>query len=238
MDVIGTVAAPPMLLSIIEDAFKDLDNVSFFVIAPEINDIQGKVAATQIEPDGKLMVLISLQNCVESTHWVDKGMLYIPNVWYNMLYAVYHEAAHCRQFLDDPSLLADDSGQTHTIMERAADIEAIELMFEWSKKNKAPNLREMGWAGSQIQLVLNGIYAQHPAVVDEELATMDTTIVAKAAVTAANADTLETSEEMTSLIEHIKNGSMGTVLNGQCYLSAGEFFGLHSPQRVTYQEGV
>lgn len=237
MDVIGTIAAPPMLLSIIEDTFKDLDNVSFFVIAPEINDIQGKVAATQIEPDGNLMVLISLQNCVESTHWVDKGMLYIPNVWYNMLYAVYHEAAHCRQLAKDPELM-NDFEHALEIMEHDADIEAIELMFEWSKKNKAPNLREMGWAGSQIQLVLNGIYAQHPAVVDEELATMDTTIVAKAAVTAANADTLETSEEMTSLIEHIKNGSMGTVLNGQCYLSAGEFFGLYSPQRVTYEEEV
>ncbi len=236
-DVIGTVAAPPMLLGIIEDAFKDLDNVTFLVIAPKINDIQGRVGATQIDPDGNLMVLISLQNCVENTHWVDKGMLYIPNVWYNMLYAVYHEAAHCKQLAEDPELL-NDFEHALEIMEHAADIEAIERIFEWSKKNKAPSLREMGWAGSQIQLVLNSIYAQHPAVVDEELATMDTMIVAKAAVTAANADTLETSEEMTSMIDHIKNGSMGTVLNGQCYLHAGEFFGLHSPQIVTYKEEV
>ncbi len=239
MDVVGTVAAPPRLLGIIEDTFKDLDNVKLVIVAPQIDDMD-KVGAIDIdEKDGKINVLISLQNCVQSTHWVNKGMLYIPNVWYNMLYAVYHEAAHCKQLLADPELTSDfDHTHALAIMEHAADIEAISLMFEWSKKNNAPNLREMGWAGEQIQAVLNGLYAKHSAVVDEELDFMDTNIIAKAAVTAANTNEIGTAEEMTSLIEHIKTGSMGKVVKGRCYLSAEEFFGLHNPQKVTYKEVV
>lgn len=237
MDVIGTHAAPPMLLEIIEDTFKTLDNVGFLIVATEIKDIDGKVGATQIEDNGKLMVLISLDNCVKSTHWVDKGMLYIPNVWYNMLYAVFHEAAHCWQLVENPELV-NDFEHALEIMEHAADIEAISRMFEWSKKNEVPTLREMGWAGEQIQTVLNGLYARHSAVVDEELDFMNTDIVAKAAVTAANTNEIKTDKEMSSLIEHIKNGSMGKVVKGQCYLSAEEFFGLHNPQKVTYTEEV
>ncbi len=238
MDVIGTVATPSVLLSIIEDAFKDLDNVSLVIVAPQIDNMGGKVGAIDVnEKDGKINVLISLDNCVQSTHWVDKGMLYIPNVWYNMLYAVFHEAAHCRQLADMPSM-ADGLEHVLEIMEHAADIEAVSLMFEWSKKNEVPTLKEMGWAGEQIQAVLNGLYAKHSAVVDEELDFMNTNIIAKAAVTAANTDEIGTDEEMTSLIEHVKNGSMGKIVKGQCYLSAEEFFGLHNPQQVTYTEEV
>jgi len=214
MDIIAFVEAPIGLVAIINTAFKGLeDRVEHVYIGAELKGMEGRVGALDVGEDGTMDVFIDLQNCAESMFWCDKGMLYVPNVWYNVLYAVYHERAHVKQI-----------ARKSATNEHTADLEAIECLYKWSKTNTVPTLASMGWMGERIRKVLNSIYHKHPNVVDEEIDVIGTGAVARAGVTASASGSFETPEEIAALNQHIKEGHAGLMVKGRTYLNAEEFF--------------
>jgi len=216
MDIIAFVEAPIGLKNIIMDALNGLEEyVEHVYIGENLAGMNGKVGAVDVHEGEplKMDILIDLLNCTKASHWCDKGMLYVPNVWYNILYAVYHEAHHVCQ------LVGGDKPDEHD-----ADVWAIEDMYRWSTENQVPTLASMGWAGKQIRKVLNSVYHKYPNMVDEEVDVIETGAVARSCVAAEASKSFETPEEMASLHQHILEGHAGLVVNGRTYLNAEEFF--------------
>lgn len=236
MEIIAFVEAPTGLVDIINESLRGLeDKVDHVYIGEKLEGMRGRIGAMDLKPDGQVDILIDLENCITNVNWCQKGMLYIPNTWYNILYAIYHERAHLRQLIMNPSL--KDNLEEHLAeMEKSADTEAIDCLYEWSKSNHMPTLANMGWAGERIKKVLNSVYSKHPAIVDEEIDTMGTGAVARAKVAANASSSFETAEMASSLYRHIEEGHVGLKVNGHLYLNAEEFFCIDDHTNMTEED--
>jgi hypothetical protein len=168
-------------------------------------------------PSTKSM-LIDLGACIGNTGWMEKeGLLTIPNAWYNLLYTIYHEAAHAR---NTPDLIID-LDLKRDVLEEMAHAEAIDNMFEWLSVNPIPNLNDMGWMGIRLRAMMNMLYARNQEI-GNEIDAMNTPAVARADVfVKSHAFSMP---DVECLFNRIDDGSMGMVIGGVRYLRAEETF--------------
>ena len=149
---------------------------------------------------------------------MEKGIMYIPNVWFNLVFTLFHEVAHAFQLEEDPELAKlDVLPKDH---EDDANTIAEDSLLEWAKEGIIPQLNEMGWVGDQVKALLNKLYAQTPQAVLDEMAVEGTTAVANALHAALMSDQYENKEDMKQLLEAIDEGFVGVKVDGKRYLTA------------------
>lgn len=176
------------------------------------------------KPSDKL-IAIDLGNCLTNTTFMKQGMLHIPGVWFNMLWALYHEIAHAIQVEGKPEL-ADLEKPTDELDNEAQDF-AAESITEWAEENKPPTIEEMGWAGEQLRFAVNMTYPQDMG--QKLLSEIDATEAGGIGLL----DTIVTchpkvsvKDEYKSLCELIDSGEQGVIVNGQRYMDAKGFFSI------------
>ena len=213
--IIDNKGAPPELVRIAQMAGGECAIIKTIVFDAFIDKLKGKLAA--FDPTNGT-VIIDMGNCINDRGWMKKGIMYIPNVWFNLVFALFHEVAHAFQLEEDPELLDFDTLPPE--FEDEANTIAEDSLLEWAKEGVIPRLNEMNWVGEQIKLLLNRLYAQVPHEVVDEMAVEGTTAVANAIHAAIVNPQYENKEDMHQLLEAIDDGYIGIVVNGKRYFTA------------------
>ncbi len=217
MKIIVHEEAPPELIRIIDEAYTDITSINTVEIGIDFEPLREKKALGAFDPVAGT-VFIDMQNCLQDNRWIQKGCLFIPNVWLNLMYAAHHELIHAVQIIDDPSII--DLPTTPEAKEVEARQMAVDAMFSWFEAGgKIPPLNEMGWIGQAIASTLNGLFSRMPEAVAEELDLMKTGAVARVEIVISAHDHFNDSD---ILYTNIDKGEMGIKLNGKRYLTASE----------------
>ena len=166
MEIFIQNEAPPELIRIIDQVYDGIENINNVVIGTAIPELAEKKALGAFEPVTGT-VIIDLQNCLTDKRWMYKGSLFIPNVWFNLMFAVHHELVHACQILDNPSLI------TAEVMPPELEVQANQMAQDavWSwfdQGGKIPSLAGLGWIGKQIARTMNGLVSRVPESVIEE----------------------------------------------------------------------
>lgn len=213
--IIDNKGAPPELVRVAQRAGAECPIIKVIVFDAFIDKLKGNIGA--FEPKSGT-VIVDMGNCIINKRWMKKGIMYIPNVWFNLVYALFHEVAHAFQLEEDPELLEfktlpdEYEEEAHTIAE--------DSLLEWAKEGVTPRLNEMNWVGEQIKSLLNRLYAQIPHEVIDEMAVEGTTAVANALHAALVNQQYENKEDMLALFDAIDDGYIGVVVNGKRYFTA------------------
>ena len=213
--IIDNKGAPPELVRIAQRAGAECPIIKVIVFDAFIDKLKGNVGA--FDPDSGT-VIVDMGNCVIGKRWMKKGVMYIPNVWFNLVFALFHEVAHAFQLEEDPELLEFDTLPQE--FEEEANTIAEDSLLEWAKEGAIPRLNEMNWVGEQIKSLLNRLYAQTPHEVVDELAVEGTTAVANAMHAALVSSQYENKEDMHRLLEAIDEGYVGVIVGGKRYFTA------------------
>lgn len=213
--------APLMLISTIDQAYTDIASIKAVHIGIDFPTLREKKAIGAFDPVSGT-VFIDMQNCLRDNRWIKKGCLFIPNVWFNLMYATHHELIHAVQVVDDPSLI--DMDVVPKDQEDEAHQMAVDAMFSWFEAGgKIPPLIEMGWIGEAIASTLNGLFSRMPEAVVEELDMMKIGAVARAEVVISAHDHFNDSK---ILYEDIDRGKIGIKFNDKRYLTASELLAI------------
>jgi len=213
--IIDNKGAPPELVSIAQRAGAECAIIKTIVFDAFIGKLKGSLGA--FDPNNGI-VIIDMGNCVNSRSWMKKGVMYIPNVWFNLVFALFHEVAHAFQLEEDPELL--DFDKLPQEFEDEANTIAEDSLLEWAKEGVIPRLNEMNWVGEQIKSLLNRLYAQTPHEVVDEMAVEGTTAVANAMHAALVNQQYENKEDMLALFDAIDDGYVGVIVNKKRYFTA------------------
>jgi hypothetical protein len=214
---------PPALIRIIEEEYSPISTIKSILIDTYILELEKNESTGAFNPDtGE--VLIDLGNCLKSKRWINIGMMVLPSVWFNMLHAVYHEAAHANQLKEDPKLLKLD--HLPEIKEHAADLEAHDKIYEWSEKGIMPKLNEMGWAGKKLKDLINMFYSDTTTRTHllEEVSILECNGVAEVNNFISSRKDSFNKASYETLCEAIDKGEFGIKINSKRYLHADEFF--------------
>lgn len=216
---------PRELVKAIEEECSPIETIKSILIDANNEDIiEGQVAG--FDPDAG-EIIIDLAKCCEFKKFTDKGMMVIPSMWFNMLYALYHESAHARQLEEDPELIKVD--HLPEIKEHAADLEAMDKLSKWSEKGTIPKIDEMGWVGEKIKELINMFYFDTHMRNDllEELNINEVNGTIEVEAFMAHRDDFS-EESYKTLCECIDKGEFGISLKGKRYLHADEFLSANS----------
>jgi len=123
----------------------------------KVNELPDSVLAV-FNPSEKNIVM-DLGNCLVNQNFLKQGLMWIPSIWFNLLFAFYHELGHVIQVEGDPKLA--DKPPTKKL-QKEADEFAIGCIKDWTKdeNNKIPTLDGMGWIGDQIKKAINMYYPE------------------------------------------------------------------------------
>lgn len=228
MEVIDNRGAPPELVLEIFTECMRLP-VKYIVFDAFIEDLNGALGA--FNPDTGT-IYIDMGACITDKNWMKKGILFIPNVWLNLLMVGFHEAAHAFQLNEEPELACLDELPQDYEDEAAAIAE--KRLLQWAKKPtvKVPTLNELGWVGDQIKFLFNKLYAQMPEYVNEELDLQGTDLIANAEIAAAASKEYCAPEEIALLLKQIDEGSIGGKYKQKKYLTAYEAIDLDHVEHV------
>ena len=217
MDIIDNRGAPPELVRIVHEACKGHEAVKRVIFDAFIEELGGDLGA--FDPD-EGTIYIDMGACVMDKFWMKKGIMYTANVWFNLVWTFFHELVHVQQLEQEPELAALD------YLPKDYEDEACGIgrdsMLMWALHHDMPTLNEMGWAGEQIKLLLNRMYAQMPEVVNEEIDLQGTNLVAHAEEAATNSKEYSTEEETALLLKSIDEGLVGGKVGNRKYLTAYE----------------
>ena len=165
-------------------------------------------------------ITIDLGNCLVNQNFMKQGLMWISSIWFNLLFAFYHELGHVIQVEGNPKLA--DKPPTKKL-DKEADEFAIGCIKDWTKdkNNKMPTLDEMGWIGQQIKKAIN-LYYPEPLfdIIHSEIKPYGLGAVGGLDVIAAHQVNIE--EIYKQLSEDEK---FGIVVDGVKYMKAEEFFG-------------
>jgi len=218
---------PPKMLAelisktILGEEPKDEESSPFTLIEEvifKVNELEDGMLAG-FNPDQKNIVM-DLGNCLVNQNFMKQGLMWIPSIWFNLLFAFYHELGHVIQVEGDPELAKKKPTKK---LEKEADEFAIGCIKDWTKdeNNKLPTLDEMGWIGNQIKKTINMYY---PAplfdTIYSEIKPCELGAVGGLDTIAAyQKDIEEVYEQLT------KDEKFGIVVDGKKYMKAEEFFG-------------
>ena len=208
---------PEELIRVAEQELAEVATVKDLLFEAEFLD-DGAIGG--FFPEDK-MLIIDLGHCLTNQMFMEKGLMHIPSIWFNMLWALYHELAHAKQLMTNPNLSQEyPLPQAH---EHAADLEAMAKIRAWIADNQIPTLEEMGWVGEQVKHMINMTYSQDMGKqLVEELDILNIGGVVLANILATHQDFSEKGQQ--SLYEMIDTGEIGVKVNNQRYLKAAEFF--------------
>jgi len=212
---------PRELVKAIEEECLPIKTIKSVLIDVNNEDlIEGQIAG--FDPDSGEMI-IDLARCGEFRKFIDRGMMMIPAIWFNMLYALYHESAHAKQLEDDPTLLKTD--HLPEIKEHAADLEALDKVYKWAESKTIPKIDEMGWAGEKIKNLVNTFYTdpEMRTILLEELDVIEVNGAAEIENLVALRKDDFSGESYKALCECIDKKEFGISLKGKRYLHADEF---------------
>lgn len=215
MEIVDNKGAPAELIRIAHKAASECKKVNRIIFDAFINELNGDLGAYDPVTE---TIIIDMGACIVKRAWMKKGILYIPNVWFNLLFTFFHEMEHAFQLEEDPELLKLDSlPQEH---EDEANIVAEDSLLEWAKDGLIPRLNELGWVGNEIKKILNQAYTTTPADVVDELNVEGTEAVANALHASLISNQYENKEEMAELFNAIDTGHVGVKVKGKRYFTA------------------
>ena len=137
---------------------------------------EGRMSVLVLE---KKCVVIDLAACGRDTRWMRRGAFYVPNVWFNLIYSVFHEAAHLYQMEEYGDEIHDIP---EAILEHSADLIAMDSIEVWIREtnNIVPNLEDFGWLKGMMKDTINHMYSRGLPEIDLELDAMKMDAVARA----------------------------------------------------------
>lgn len=192
-------------------AFPSIEAVEFVV-----NQLKDGMLA-EFNPKKK-WITIDLGNCLANQNFMKQGLMWIPTVWFNILFAFYHEIGHVIQVEEKPELAKIK--KTTIQMEKDADEFAIGCIKDWTKEGKIPTLDKMGWIGRQIKKAIN-LYYPEPLfdTMFSEIKPYESGGVGRISTMAAYQKTIAEAEE-----DLYQDEGFGIVVDDKKYMTAEEFF--------------
>lgn len=172
MKIFEVVPAGEKILEILHDIFGGFED-----LVNEIRITAGELpedALSAYNQDQKV-VFFDLLNCCSNLNWMEQGVTYVANAWFNFLWSMFHERAHLRQLQDNPvnaeALNNEENIENMmAILEAAADAEANSALLAYcTERGRIPLIGELGFMGAQMQDVLNARYSKFPEHVAREL---------------------------------------------------------------------
>jgi hypothetical protein len=215
MEIVDNKGAPPELIRIANKAASECKKVKRIIFDAFIWDLKRDLGAYDPKTE---TIIIDMGNCLMKRAWMKKGILFIPNVWFNLLFTFFHEMEHAFQLEEDPSLA--ELYSLPQAYEDEANITAEDSLLSWAKDGAIPRLNELGWVGNEIKKILNQMYAQTPSDVADELDVEGTTAVSNALHASLVSDQYENKEETALLFDAIDTGHVGTIVKGKRYFTA------------------
>lgn len=217
VQIVDDAGAPPALISIAHKAASECSKVKKVIFSAFVEELDGDLGAYSPEQE---TIIIDMGACVAKKAWMDRGILYVPNVWFNLVFTFFHEMAHAFQLEEDPALV--EVGALPQQYEDEANQIAEDSLLAWAKDNTIPKLNEMGWVGDQIKSVLNKLYVQLPDAVNNEMEVEGTEAVANALHAILTAGNIEDGEDRKKVLKAIDDGDIGVKVAGKRYLTAYE----------------
>jgi hypothetical protein len=212
------VEAPKKLMELASELMELTPCVETVVFGAYMDHMEGTIGT--FCPEVKT-VYIDLGNALNESALYNRGMMFIPNVWYTLIWALGHEVEHACQLEAEPELVEFDRlPQEYEDMAMQA---GADLVLDWSSNNTVPGLHDLGWLGKQLVVMLNAMYTQHPEVADEAT---HVPLGAAAELDAVFANWEFTQNGKEVLIQEIDAGNMGVKIGNDRFLTAYEFFGL------------
>jgi hypothetical protein len=186
-------------------------------------DLESKDGSTGIYDPEDDMAGIFIKGAIDDEReFMSKGMMFVPSVWFNVLFAIFHEGCHGWQRKENPEL-----GGLHLLpkeLETAADLYAIGKCLEWSQYHYVPALDEMGIIGDTIRHYFNQSYYKNIDYIDLELEGLEIGGVALASDVMQSCEFSKRGEEV--LRDLILEGQIGIRHKNNYWLKGYEFFGL------------
>lgn len=220
IEIITKVEPPKELIRIVNQDLADITTIEHIIFDAFHSE---KDLLGEFKPSDKL-IAIYLGHCLTNTTLMKQGMMHIPGVWFNMLWALYHEIAHAIQMEGKPELanLEEPSEE----LEKEAQGFAKESITEWAENNRIPTLEEMGWIGEQLRFAVNMTYSQDMG--QKLLSEIDATNAGGIGLldTILSCHPKASMDEHKNLCEIIDKGEQGVIVNGQRYMDAKGFFSI------------
>lgn len=212
---------PQELIRVAAEECKDFSTIETIIF--DANALSNGATAGYF-PDTKT-IIIDLLNCVHNRLFSLMGMMYLPTIWYNMLWAFYHEQGHALQLWRDPSIIKHDV--LPTTYEEEADNYAKEMLYEWAEHNSVPQLAEMGWVKTSIENMINANYATPSG--DKLLLELHASENGGVAEIETFAIINKEIDNIVTMKEQVDQGKMGIKINNNRFLTGKEFIGSMFP---------
>lgn len=223
LEIIELAEAPALLKALLLEETDSISTIKRAIFgAYEYNDIDQKATrlGTHFYPE-TATITIDMGDALIDTYLYDKGMLFIPGVWFSLIHRIGHEICHALQYEAAPELLAYETLPQE--FEDEATEYGNDLMAQWAQAHyRVPELSEMGWMGKQLVMMLNAAYTKAPDLTDD----LDY-IRAGASIHLDAAMAKETDMELRTRTESdVDRGTIGIKIDGKRFLTANEFFGM------------
>lgn len=215
--IMDNKGAPPELVRLAQEAGSKCSKVKVVVFDAFIEDLKGELGA--YDPDTG-SIIVDMGACITDKRWMKKGIMFIPNVWFNLIFTFFHEMAHAFQLEEDPSLALLEA--LPLVYEEEADTIAENSLINWVETHDTPLLAEMSWVGEQIKDLFNKMYAQVPEVVVEELDINGTPAASNALHAVLAKGQIDDEGDRDKLLKSIDDGEIGVKINGKRYFTAYE----------------
>lgn len=205
----------PEAVRLAEEAFKGFENVDKVIFTSNQIDKMGKFIP------GTKSVVIDLERVVKNRDLViTKGMFLHIAIWCNLVYTIYHEAAHAQQFQQE-GWAEIPQDMDLEVVEAEAHAIAFDKTADWFISHEMPPIPEMGYLGRRIADHMNHLFAMGNPMMEEEVSLLKTQAAGRADVfTRLNGDFDGESESL--LFDRIDEGAFGCLHNGVRYLKANE----------------
>lgn len=229
MNIVSKIELPKGIKSLVRRTFSKYPSVNRVLFVDNVIPEEKTGYISMNESTGSVEIIIDLGNCLRRMKWYEEGMMFIPNVWCNLIETIFHEAKHAEQLEYLKSVGKEDAiYEFEEQLEEEANEEALEKLEEFLKERTTPALGELGWLGQEIGKMLNAIYGINSDMVDDEITIMGSMLVAHAMRTADGTEKWESPVSRASLNRSVgaEKGGVGARINGTPYLKAEEFFGL------------
>ncbi len=215
MELVDNKGAPAELIRIANRAASECKTVDRIIFDAFIDELKGDLGAYDPVTE---TVIVDMGQCIMKREWMKKGILFIPNVWFNLVFTFFHEMAHAFQLEEDHDLISFNALPQE--YEDEANTIAEDSLLEWAKDGVIPRLNEMGWVGEQIKDLFNKMYVQIPGEITAEMEVEGTPAVADALHASLVSNQYESKEEMAQLFEAIDKGYVGVKVAGKRYFTA------------------
>jgi len=206
---------PQELIRVAAEYFKDCPTIK------EVIFDAGNLSATGSYIFTEKTIIIDLLQCATNKMFTLMGMTYLPNIWFNMLWALFHEQGHALQLERDPSIIKYK--ELPPSYEEEADNYAKEMLYEWAEHNPVPQLAEMGWVKTSIENMINSYYALPTG--DKLLKELHASEHGGVAEIGTFALLNNETHNLKTMEEQVDKGKMGIKINNNRFLTGKEFIG-------------